>query len=185
MILYAPVQQESSQIHKTPQDPLRRFSSPHKEKPANQWLTGLVVAGVRLLFYPRFCFSTKRKANRTQGKAVCFWAYYPTPHARKPGRFYAGDACGLPGRGAAAMPPGGIPAAALLPDTKRCGIIRAAKGPVWWFRWVSCYRRSAVGAAGRFLVCVKAFNLLAAGKCCKLLACHAGLLSGPFATILL
>ena len=83
------------------------------------------------------------------------------------------------------MSPRGTTAAALLPDTKRCGIIRAAKGPVWWFRWVSCYRRSAVGAAGRFLICVKAFNLLAAGKCCKLLACHAGLLSGPLAVIIL
>lgn len=45
--------------------------------------------------------------------------------------------------------------------------------------------RLSVGAGSRFFVSVEPFKLFALGKLFKLLACHAGLLSGSLAVIIL
>ena len=45
--------------------------------------------------------------------------------------------------------------------------------------------RLLVGASSRFFVSLEPFKLLVSGKLFKLLACHAGLLSGSLATIIL
>lgn len=45
--------------------------------------------------------------------------------------------------------------------------------------------RLSVGAGSRFFVSVEPFKLFASGKLFKLLACHAGLLSGSLAVIIL
>lgn len=65
-----------------------------------------MVAGVRLLFYPRFCFSTKRKTNRTPGKAVCLWAHYPTPMRASLGGFTQGMRAVCQGVGCSYAPRG-------------------------------------------------------------------------------